>query len=415
MRHLILVDREYPYGKGEVFLENEVEFLVDAFDNIIIFPIDSSNSEVATRNIPYDSISLYALNKYGYNKNKYYYFFRTFFSNLTKRKLYSLRGFEELYTNEIVETYYKKVEKVLDDMTFNENDQVFLYSYWLYTPSLIVIKIKKYLLAKNIKCVAFSRAHRFDIYEEERGGRGLPHREEIFKNIDKVFSISDDGYQYLTKKYPIFSRKMEVSKLGTIDRGIAKKKKGNKFHLVSVSRVTDVKRVDRIVDALSKLSKDCKTKIRWTHIGNGKKFDSLTQLCKNNISDIEYNLMGEIPNVEVINFFKNNRVDLFINVSSSEGIPVSIMEAMSFGIPVVATDVGGTSEIVKQNLSGVLLNKDFGTLQLVEVLTNYINMDQTEMENQRKAARQIWIENFSAKSNYSEFVKKVNRLLLDKY
>ncbi|WP_022796410.1 glycosyltransferase [Bavariicoccus seileri] len=410
MRYLIIVDRKYPFGKGEAYLENEIEFLVDAFDRIMIFPTDISKKEVATRNIPYDCVSLHPLNKYNYSSNKYYYLYRTVFTNFTKKKLYSAKGFEELYTDQVVETYYKKVESVLDSITFKENDQVFLYSYWLYTPSLIIINLKKYLRARNINCVAFSRAHRFDIYEEERGKKGLPHRKKILTNIDKVFSISDDGYQYLTKKYPKFSSKMEVSKLGTIDRGISKKKKGELFHLVSVSRVTDVKRVDRIVDALSNLSKESKAKIRWTHIGDGNKFDNLTQLCKNNISDIEYNLMGEIPNVEVIDFFKNNRVDLFINVSSSEGIPVSIMEAISFGIPVVATDVGGSGEIVKQNC-GVLLNKEFNTVHLVEVLTNYINMDQIEMNNKRNAARQVWIKNFSAEANYIEFVKKVNRLL----
>ena len=44
-------------------------------------------------------------------------------------------------------------------------------------------------------------------------------------------------------------------------------------------------------------------------------------------------------------------VDLFLTVSANEGIPVSIMEAQSFGIPVIATDVGGISEIVN-NVNG---------------------------------------------------------------
>lgn len=44
-------------------------------------------------------------------------------------------------------------------------------------------------------------------------------------------------------------------------------------------------------------------------------------------------------------------------MSDSEGIPVSIMEAMSFGIPVIARNVGGMSEIVNEE-NGLLLEND---------------------------------------------------------
>ena len=48
---------------------------------------------------------------------------------------------------------------------------------------------------------------------------------------------------------------------------------------------------------------------------------------------------------------------MFINLSSSEGIPVSIMEAQSFGIPVIATNVGGSGEIVVSE-TGVLVDEN---------------------------------------------------------
>ena len=46
-------------------------------------------------------------------------------------------------------------------------------------------------------------------------------------------------------------------------------------------------------------------------------------------------------------------IDLFINTSSSEGVPVSIMEALSVGIPIIATDVGGTKEIVTKTTARI--------------------------------------------------------------
>ncbi|MBL3200697.1 glycosyltransferase, partial [Klebsiella pneumoniae] len=59
-----------------------------------------------------------------------------------------------------------------------------------------------------------------------------------------------------------------------------------------------------------------------------------------------YKLWGTVPHETIISFFAANPVHLFLNLSTMEGIPVSIMEAISFGIPVVATDVGAVSEIV---------------------------------------------------------------------
>ena len=44
---------------------------------------------------------------------------------------------------------------------------------------------------------------------------------------------------------------------------------------------------------------------------------------------------------------KENNFDLHINLSEYEGIPVTIMESMSLGIPVIATDVGGVSGLLQ--------------------------------------------------------------------
>ena len=46
--------------------------------------------------------------------------------------------------------------------------------------------------------------------------------------------------------------------------------------------------------------------------------------------------MGEVENKEAKAFFLNNAVDFFINASESEGVPVSIMEAMSASVPAIA-------------------------------------------------------------------------------
>ena len=75
--------------------------------------------------------------------------------------------------------------------------------------------------------------------------------------------------------------------------------------------------------------------------------------------NIKIDFRGNVKNSDLLEVYKNNQFDLFLNVSLSEGIPVSIMEALSFGIPCIATDVGGTKEIVIDGYNGWLLKKDF--------------------------------------------------------
>ncbi len=56
--------------------------------------------------------------------------------------------------------------------------------------------------------------------------------------------------------------------------------------------------------------------------------------------------IGTVQSEDVMNYYTGNTIDLFVNTSSSEGVPFSIMEAFAAGIPVMATNVGGTGEIV---------------------------------------------------------------------
>lgn len=64
--------------------------------------------------------------------------------------------------------------------------------------------------------------------------------------------------------------------------------------------------------------------------------------------------LGNIPNAGMY----NSIADLFMLPSNYEGLPMVILEAMSFGKPVVASNVGGISEIVQNDWNGYTLEND---------------------------------------------------------
>ena len=162
------------------------------------------------------------------------------------------------------------------------------------------------------------------------------------RDRDRIFSISDDGYNYLSKKYDISN--ISISKLGVQDNNfIAKKSSLNKFSIVSVSNVIAVKNVDLIARVIKKFCIDnSDIEIVWNHFGDGDKLPKVkNDMYKENVENLKSVFHGRVSNTEIFEFYSNNSVDVLINLSSSEGIPVSIMEAISVGIPILATDVGG--------------------------------------------------------------------------
>ena len=78
------------------------------------------------------------------------------------------------------------------------------------------------------------------------------------------------------------------------------------------------------------------------------------------------------------------------------------MEAISFGIPVVATNVGGTNEIVVDGEDGFLLGKDF-ELKELSSLISYLIDNPIKLEN----LRNLWSSLYSCSSNYLSFYNSI--------
>ena len=86
------------------------------------------------------------------------------------------------------------------------------------------------------------------------------------------------------------------------------------------------------------------------------------------------------------------------------------MEAISMGLPVIATDVGGTREIVENGKNGYLLDKDCTVKEIVESLNGFHSMNSEQYKKMCDNALGIWKERSNAEVLYSEFV---NQLVLE--
>ncbi|MBW7840883.1 MAG: glycosyltransferase [Chitinophagaceae bacterium] len=154
------------------------------------------------------------------------------------------------------------------------------------------------------------------------------------------------------------------------------------LRLLSCSSIIPLKRLDRIIDAL-KLITDIS--VIWVHIGDGGLRQNLQSMCKDLPTNINVTFVGQFKSQEVLNYYIRNQVDLFINTSASEGVPVSIMEALSAGVPVFATDVGGTSEII-DNSVGMLLDTQPDPADIAKALKAFFLLPEQNKQELRNAA-----------------------------
>lgn len=416
MKTLVLITSQFPFGSGESFIDSEYPILSPAFDKIIIIAQNTcsektraldANTTVYRYNTTTSLIGflrlplLLAANFRTIQtlKNEEISFRKKSGNPLTTRNFIILH-------KKIIKAIQLKdfIKKVLADEGVSES--IVFYSYWLKTGAH-AISLLNY---KN--SIKISRAHGSDIYEEKTSAGYLPLLSYSALRMSAVFFASRDGKEYFEKKINTKNPGFLVSYLGVTKPDFEEKKKSitDKFVVVSCSNMIPLKRIDLLIKALESVKTE--KKLEWLHFGDGilrKDLEEEAALRLTPKREMSYRFMGQYPNRELMKFYKENKVDLFINTSFTEGLPVSIMEAQAFGIPVIATNTGGVREIVVEG-TGSLLPLNFSTEELSGLIDCYMGLSKETYEEIKGNAIRNWESNFNAASNYRNFIIKLNSI-----
>lgn len=262
-------------------------------------------------------------------------------------------------------------------------------------------------------CVfACFKTHGFDLYELRDANGYQPFKIQMDREVDRVFFISRNGMEYYWRTFA--TRGAEVYRLNYLgtenDLPFVPHSYSDEIELLSVSNVVPVKRVHLIVEALVECAA-LGIKINWTHIGDGTEMQDVRTLARERLSEgsVSFRFLGQKSNAEVHEYYRGNRADLFVNMSESEGLPVSMMEAMGYGVPVAAPNVGGIGKIVDAD-SGWLLSKDCCQSEFVCVIKSWSGMGEDERQRKARRAYDKWNAMFNAEKNYMEFAEamKIN-------
>jgi colanic acid/amylovoran biosynthesis glycosyltransferase len=402
MDKILLMTVHYPYGSAEQFPANEIEFLSKKGVDIIIYP---SKRKGRARNLP-DGVKIAKFKKstpwyiLGLNIvqvfRKYFSIFvQDFFSTVRDENIRIITYSRLLY----IAGYWIRSFKFLlwyEDCDIDK--RCLYYTYWMNSEAYAVSILKRY----NEQLVSISRAHGGDLYIERNSGF-LPFREVILKSLSGVYTISEHGKKYLLSSYShVLNNKIHVSRLG-VSSSSRVVPSNDDIIISSCSSDASVKRVLLILQSIGEFSKQNHVKVTWLHIGINKiDFERRYGSYLTKYPNLKCKILGFIPNTEVVDVYQKYSPSLFINASESEGVPVSIMEALSCGLPIIATNVGGISEIVDDHV-GVLVDKDFS----FDDIGNAINKLIGNREKYSKMAFKKWKDICNKEKNFLEFYSQL--------
>lgn len=117
--------------------------------------------------------------------------------------------------------------------------------------------------------------------------------------------------------------------------------------LGAVGRLEPQKRFDILLDTFARLQRR-RPETRLVIVGDGSSKAALETQRKTLNLEASVTLLGHVADVIPV----HHAFDLFVQSSEYEGTPNAVLEAMALETPIVATDAGGTAELVRHNVHG---------------------------------------------------------------
>ncbi len=245
-----------------------------------------------------------------------------------------------------------------------------------------------YVMSKlNYKVVIVAFAEEITLALKAKGLTGFLKRLALkgYKSANTIVSISNFAKQILREKVgvrsdiyviptPVHGSKIKYSKF-------EKKDNTSIFKILSVGRLIKRKGFDKLLIAFKGIiEKGYNAELNI--IGNGPEYNFLKNYINENKLQNHVNIFIDATDDFLINQYKCNNLFILANLmldnGDCEGAPNVLIEAASFGLPTIAGEEGGTSDVVEHNKSGVLLDPR-NIINFTREIETFIN-DKTKAE-----------------------------------
>lgn len=223
------------------------------------------------------------------------------------------------------------------------------------------------------------------------------------KYFDTVVAVSEDIRSFFIKDLGFAEDKVRVVRNAVQIPGQAdQKNNGESFVIGSSGRLFQVKDYPLMVSVAQVLSGQ--GNISFALAGEGPERTKLEVAIREAGLEKSFNLRGHLHAMD--DFYRE--LDVYINTSVHEGIPMTILEAMARGLPVIAPKVGGIPEVVRDGVEGFLVQGRDPQAFAEKCLL--LQMDRKLRNRMSQAARSRVVRDFSVERMTEEYVKVYRRL-----
>lgn len=184
----------------------------------------------------------------------------------------------------------------------------------------------------------------------------------VQKSVEKYI-----GNQLRRKKIWIIHNSISIPKDSILNK-FDEKKKSCEFIVGTVARLTEQKGINYLIEAAEIVSQQ-NPHIKFLIAGEGELKDKLMNQINNSGLSERVVLIGQHSNI----YQFLSKIDLFVLPSLWEGLPTVILEAMAAGVPVIATDIPGTDELIEDGVNGWLVQPK-NSIELANKIMEAINL-----------------------------------------
>jgi glycosyltransferase involved in cell wall biosynthesis len=168
----------------------------------------------------------------------------------------------------------------------------------------------------------------------------------------RVVVVSDDMRRQYTGRFGFRRTQVEVIFNGVeLPEASGGGRPRRPFVIGAAGRLFPVKDFPALVEIARLIAEKKGPGVRFVIAGEGPERGRIEALMRSYGLEENVRLAGHLDSM--MEFFRE--IDLFVNTSRHEGIPMGVLEAMSYGLPVVAFDVGGMPEIIADGRQGYLI------------------------------------------------------------
>ena len=178
----------------------------------------------------------------------------------------------------------------------------------------------------------------------------------LAKHTSKIITVSNYDYQLALQRKVVLQDKMVIIHNGIPTQETTEKISNNTPLIIMIARFATPKRQDLLIQALANMQE-----LPWKLIllGNGSNREQNEKRMN------DHNLQDRISFLGVRNDVERflEQADINVLLSDYEGLPLVIIESMRAGIPTIASNVGGVSELIIDHHSGLLVDNNISGIQ----------------------------------------------------